>query len=189
MAIKLEERPAPTPQDMLALARRRFLNSEKLDINGLAAELGISRATAYRWAGNVEELTGVVIASLAAETFRLALDEAQGEGVERLVDMIRRGMRYMSTGPYRSWIEREDPETALRIVASKFGPAQATMIRLWEQLLTEEVQRGNLHLPVDAHTMAYAIVRLGESFLYADIIAGEEPDVDNAVEIHKLLLR
>lgn len=37
--------------------------------------------------------------------------------------------------------------------------------------------------------MAYAIVRIGESFLYADTIAGEKPDLDKAVEIVKLMLR
>ncbi|MGH2758129.1 MAG: QsdR family transcriptional regulator [Vicinamibacterales bacterium] len=30
--------------------------------------------------------------------------------------------------------------------------------------------------------------RISESFLYADLIAGEEPDVEKAVEIFKLLL-
>jgi len=189
MAVKLDERPAPAPVDLRRLARRRFIRGERIDINGLAQELGISRATAYRWAGNVEELTSRVIGSLAEETFHLAFREAEGEGVERLIDAYRRGLRYMSTGPYRAWIEREDPETALRIVASKFGHAQATSIRLWEDLLAEEVRCGRLELPVDAHTMAYAIVRLSESFLYADLIAGEEPDVEKAVEILKLLLR
>jgi AcrR family transcriptional regulator len=189
MAIKLDERPAPAPLDLLAAARRRFMQGERLDISGLAEELGVSRATAYRWAGNVEDLTGSVVASLAADTFKLALAEAEGAGIDRLIDMIRRGMRYMSTGPYRVWLEREEPETALRIVASRFGPAQRTMIRLWEELLAEELRCGNLELPVDPHSMAYALVRLGESFLYADLIAGEDPDVDKAVEIYKLLLR
>ncbi len=190
MTAKLEDRrsPAPIPSDLLAVARRRFLRGDKLDISGLASELGISRATAYRWAGNVEELTGSVIASLAADTFRLSLREAEGEGADRLVDMMKRGLHYMSTGPYRAWLMREDPETALRIVASKLGPAQGAMIRLWEALLEEETSCGNLELAVDAHTMAYAIVRLSESFLYADLIAGEEPDMDKAVEILKLLL-
>jgi hypothetical protein len=98
-------------------------------------------------------------------------------------------MRYMSSGPYRSWIESEDPEKAMRIVASKFGPVQETTIRLWEEVLMEEIERGNLRLSVDPHAMAYAIVRISESFLYADLIAGEEPAVDKAVEIVKLLIR
>jgi AcrR family transcriptional regulator len=189
MAIKLDERPGPAPGDLLALARRRFMHGEKLDISGLAEELGVSRATAYRWAGNSEELTDRVIASLAEETFHLAFREAKGEGVDRLIDANRRGLRYIASGPYREWLSREDPETALRIVASRFGHAQRTSIRLWEELLTEEVSCGRLELPVDPHTMAYAIVRISESFLYADLIAGEEPDVESCVEIIKLLLR
>lgn len=189
MAIKLDQRPAPAPSDMLRLAKRRFMHGEKLDINGLAEELGVSRATAYRWAGNVEELTGTVIASLAADTFHRAFREAEGTGIDRLIDANRRGLRYISSGPYREWLSREDPETALRIVASKFGPAQGTTIRLWEELLTEEVRGGNIELPVEPHAMAYAIVRISESFLYADLIAGEEPDIDSCLEIIKLLLR
>ena len=51
------------------------------------------------------------------------------------------------------------------------------------------MRSGALRLPVDAHTMAYALVRIGESFLYADVIAGEKPDLDKAVEILKLMLR
>jgi AcrR family transcriptional regulator len=181
---------APTAQDLFALARRRFLRMEPLDIQGLADELGVSRATAYRWAGNVDELTARVIASLVEDTFRLVRTQARGRGVERLIDIHRRGTRYMATSkPYRAWIESTDPQTVLRIVASKEFPVQATTIRLWEEILEAEVKKGTLKLPIDAHTMAYATVRVVESFLYADIIAGEEPDLDSPIEIFKLLVR
>jgi AcrR family transcriptional regulator len=189
VTIKLDERPSPAPPDLLRLARRRFLRGQKLDIPALAAELGVSRATAYRWAGNVEELTDRVIASLAEDNFRVSFGEAEGEGVGLLVDAFRRGLHYIAAGPYREWLSREDPETALRIVASKYGHAQRTSIRLWEARLAEEVACGRLELPVEPHKMAYAIVRITESFLYADLIAGEEPDVESCVEIFKLLLR
>jgi AcrR family transcriptional regulator len=189
VTIKLDERPGPIPSDLLTLAKRRFMNGERLDINALAEALGVSRATAYRWAGNVDELTDRVIASLAADTFQHSFRNAKGEGTDRLIDAIRRGLRDISRGPYRVWLSSEDPEKALRIVASKFGTAQGTTMRLWEQRLAEEVEAGRLHLPVDPHTMAYAIVRISESFLYADLIAGEEPDIDSCIAILKLLLR
>lgn len=189
MTIKLDERPAPAPADLLALAKKRFMLGERLDINTLAEELGISRATAYRWAGNVDELSDRVIASLAADTFHRSFRAARGEGVDRIIDGTRRGLRDMSRGPYRVWLSSEDPEKALRTVASRFGHAQGTTMRLFEQLLTEEVRAGRLNLPVEPHTMAYAIVRISESFLYADLIAGEEPDIEACVEIIKLLLR
>jgi AcrR family transcriptional regulator len=180
---------APTRDDLLAVARRRFLAGDRLDIPGLASELGISRATAYRWAGNAERLVGEVIADIAEATFHLALSQAKGKGAARIIDAMARGMRYIvSSEPYRSFVER-DPQTALRIVASKEGPSQGRMIALHQQLLEEEVARGELDLSVDAHTMAYALVRTGETFIYADVIVGEQPDIDKAVEILRLLLR
>ena len=170
-------------------ARRRFLRGEKLQIDTLADALGTSRATAYRWAGgNVDELTGRVIAQLMTDTFERCKKEARGRGAKRIREIITRGTRYMATSkPYTGWVRTQDPQTALRIVASKHGPVQATTIRLFEQLVAEEIERG-YRPPVDAHTMAYAVVRLTEAFLYADIISGEEPDLDTAIEALKLLV-
>ena len=182
-------RPVATEQDLRALARRRFLAGERLSLEDLAAELGISRATAYRWAGNAEQLAGEVIASLVDSTHRLALREARGRGAARVIDVLTRGMRYIAASePYRAFLER-DPQKALRIVASKEGPVQARTIAVNQALLEEEIARGALELPVDAHTMAYALVRLVESFLYAEMIAGEAPDLEKATEILKLMLR
>ena len=184
-----ELRRSPTGSDLLDRARRRFLRGERPSVEELANDLGISRATAYRWAGNGDEVVGRVIASLVEETFRRSLSEARGRGAARVIDMMARGMRIIaSSKPYRAFLER-DPQKALRIVASKEGPAQARNIALHQELLEEEVRKGHLRLSVDAHTMAYALVRIGETFLYADLIAGEEPDIDKAVEVLKLMLR
>jgi AcrR family transcriptional regulator len=188
MAVRVEEAQAPSQDDLLRLARRRFLHGEKVDIAGLATELGVSRATAYRWAGNVEEVTGAVFVSLYDDLLRRCVEEAQGTGAARLADIFARGVRAMASAPYRTWLHRQDPETALRIVASARGVIQGHTIRRWEELLTEEARTGNLRLPIDVHTMAYAIVRIGESFLYADLIVGEEPDVEKAIEVVRLLL-
>ena len=181
--------PPPTASDLLDLARRRFLKGQRIGLEDLAAELGISRATAYRWAGNADFLSGLVIASIAEDTFRRAASEARGRGAARVVDVIARGMRYVATSAaYRAFLER-DPQRALLIVASKDGPVQQRTIAMHEELLAEEVRRGALTLPVDTHTMAYALVRVVESFLYADAIAGETLELEKAVAILKLMLR
>ena len=190
MAMQVRTRPAPTPDDLLDLARRHFIKGERLDVAGLGEELGISRATAYRWAGNEEELTGSVIASLAEATFKRCVKEARGKGFEKILDAERRGLLYMATfKPYRAFLEREDAVTSMRIVASKDGPVQPLQIRQHEEWLRELVDRGEIDLSVDPHTMAYALVRTAEAFLYADLIAGEEIDLDKAVAIMRLLLR
>jgi AcrR family transcriptional regulator len=175
--------------DLVDLARRKFLRGERLEIQGLAEELKVSRATAYRWAGNVEQLTGRVISQIVEATHRRCVREARGRGWDRIVDVTARGLRYIaSSRPYQQFLAR-DPETALRIVATKEGPVQATTIRLNQELIEEEVRRGTIRPRVDAHTLAYAVVRLSESFLYADLVAGEQPDMSKAVEVLRLLLR
>jgi AcrR family transcriptional regulator len=182
-------RSVATEADLRAAARRRFMAGERISLEELAAELGISRATAYRWAGNAELLAAHVIASLVEDTFQRSVREAKGKGAARIVDATARGLRYIATSePYQAFIRR-DPERALRIVASKEAPVQSRTIALNTQLIEEEMKSGALSLPVDAHTMAYALVRIGESFLYADVIAGEKPDLDKAVEILRLMLR
>jgi tetracycline repressor-like protein len=187
MAVRLDA--AAGPEDLVDLARKHFLRGEKLEIQGLAEELRISRATAYRWAGNVDLLTGRLIAQIVEATHHRCLREARGKGWERIVDVNARGLRYIvSSKPYQQFLAR-DPETALRIVATKEGPVQATTVRLQQALIEEEARRGHIELKVDAHTLAYAIVRLSESFLYADLVAGEEPDMAKAVEVLRLLLR
>lgn len=182
-------RSVATAADLLALARRRFLAGERLSLEELAAELQVSRATVYRWAGNAELLAGQVIAGMVEDTFRRSVREAKGTGADRIIDATARGLHYIATSaPYQTFIKR-DPEKALRIVASKEAPVQSRTIALNQGLIEEEMASGALRLPVDAHTMAYALVRIGESFLYADVIAGEKPDLEKAVEILKLMLR
>src|SRR5215468_10947807 len=110
--------PPPSAEDLLSLARSRFLKGERASVEELAAELGISRATAYRWAGNADELAGRVVASIVEDTFELTRREAKGKGAARIVDAMARGMRYIAQSePYRAFVAH-NPERALRIVAS-----------------------------------------------------------------------
>jgi predicted DNA-binding transcriptional regulator YafY len=42
----------PTALDAFLRARRRFQACERIDMSGLAEELGVSRVTLYRWVGS-----------------------------------------------------------------------------------------------------------------------------------------
>ncbi len=81
-----------------------------------------------------------------------------------------------------------EPEAALRILTSKHGPVQQGLIDVTRRLLEEEDAHGALPAGIDRATLAYVIVRVGESFLYADVIADNDPDVDLAVEVIGRLL-
>src|SRR5919198_1081369 len=58
--------------DALRLARRKFLAAQRIDMTGLAAELGVNRVTLYRWVGSRDALMVEVLWSLAASTLARA---------------------------------------------------------------------------------------------------------------------
>lgn len=178
---------SPTRLDLLALARRRFLKSRRLDMQAMAAELGVSRTTVYRWAGNHDQLLGEVLSGLTYETFRVAERGVRQSGRARVLAVYENFMRLVATSePLRTALRR-DPHQFFRVV-TKSGPVNRAATTLCEELLRREVERGTLRLAADVHELASAIVRIGETGLYADMLADVEPDIDRLLEIMALLL-
>jgi hypothetical protein len=54
--------------------------------------------------------------------------------------------------------------------------------------MSEEQTVGGLRLRADVDSLAYAIVRMTEGFIYHDTVVGAEPDVERAASIVALLL-
>jgi hypothetical protein len=184
------EPPADIPREIFDAAVDTYLACRRLDMRALAGELSISRATLYRHAGGRDRLLGEVLcyrtrlalASAAAGTERL-------KGEKRVVTIVERFMRLVhESAPLHRLLEAE-PETALRLLTSKHGPVQRRVIDGLERLLAYEESNGELRPGVEPGALAYAIVRIGESFLYADVIADNDPDVDQAVTLVSRLLR
>lgn len=180
---------APTPVDALRLARDAWLHGRRLDMGALAAELGTSRATLYRWVGTRERLLGEVVWSAAEPTLAEARRSARGTGAGYLAEVAEHYLRNaLEFRPLRRFIE-QDPELALRVLTSKHSPMQRRSVAAMRSLLEEQVQAGAYAAPLDLDTLAYVIVRIGESFLYSDVITGSEPDIDRAAEAIATLLR
>jgi AcrR family transcriptional regulator len=183
------ETPArPTPLDAFRLARRKWLAGERIDMGALAAELGVGRATLFRWVGSRELLLGEIVWSVQQPFIERARTEVKGNGPAAVAEVCERMMRAtLSFAPLRRFIE-SDPEYALRVLTSKSSTVQSHNIEAMRAGLEEQVAAGHLRpkLPVD--TLAFVIVRLAESFVYADIISGREPAVDQAGAAIRVLL-
>lgn len=177
------------PIDLHSLARQWFIGQKRIELQKLAVELGISRATAYRWAGSAEQLVGQVLASLIDDTFQQILKRTTTTGSERVLEVLNRGMHYAYRfRPLQKFLAN-NAQLGLKVVASKHGPVQERTIANIRDLLEEEIEAGNIELPVEPAVMAYALTRIVESFLYADLITGASPDLDNASKILTLMLR
>jgi AcrR family transcriptional regulator len=170
----------PDPLAAFRIARSWFLAGRRIEMGELATELGVNRATLFRWVGGRDELLAEILWSLAEPTLTAAIDTSPGQGAER----ISRAVGHFATvidqaGFFQDFLRRE-PERALRILTTRAGTVQSRLAAAIEQLLTDEIDQGRLQPSLPPRDMAYLIVRIVESFLYADIITGEPLEIAQA---------
>lgn len=180
---------AAGPKDAFILARRRFVAGERIDMGAIAQELGVSRATLFRWVGNRDQLLGEVLWSMAAPTMRDIVARAPGKGGRRVAAVMGEFCRaVVGHEAFRNYLSRE-PEAALKIITRNASTIQPRLTRAVERLLAEEVEAGNLDPPLPLPDLAYVVVRLVETFTYTDLITGGSPDPDKAEAAVAALLR
>lgn len=179
----------PTPADAFDAARRAFLAGERLDMQALAAELGVSRKTLYRWTGDRERLLADVMSEIAVQNVEDAKRHATGTGAERITMVVERVLRNVASAFFLRRFFENDPGLALRIVTSRDAGVQTRLVEAVANLIREEEDSGAFRSAVDAETLAYAMVRLMEAFVYNDTLTGLEPHLDKALSVIPLLLR
>jgi AcrR family transcriptional regulator len=179
---------AASREDVLELATHRYLRGQRVDVQAIAAELGLGRTTIYRWFGSRDQLIGEVVGSAAEPLLREARRRAGGSGGGALLDTFDSFNRMMATAPaLLQFVERER-EAALRVLTSSAGALQPRLVALVASLIEDEQRAGRYEPPVEPATLAYALVRLGEAFLFNDAIAGMRGDVDRLREVEGALL-
>jgi AcrR family transcriptional regulator len=181
--------PARIPAEIFAAAVDTFVSGRRLDMRSLARRLGVGRATLYRRAGNREQLLDEMLWWRAR---RLLVDQVRGTaslaGTERLVAVIGGVLRAIARDrPLRAFLE-SDPETALRLLTGTRSTVHRGMASALQKLIDLERGRGRFDAGLDTPTLAYAIVRISEGFLYADVIADRPPDIDRAITVIEALL-
>lgn len=182
--------PAAIPPAVFAAAVHAFGRGDRLDMQQLAAGLGISRATLYRRAGNRDQLFAAVIWSNSRAPLADAVRRTRRlRGVARVVAVSRDVLTATDRSVALRHFLAADPEAALRVLTGAHGGVQEHFIDAFERLLELEAARGHLALGLDLPSVAYALVRLAEGFLYADLIADRERDIERAVTLIDGLLR
>jgi AcrR family transcriptional regulator len=176
--------PGDVPPAIFVAALQTYLEMRRLDMRALAAELGMGRSSLYRKVGSRDHLLGAVLWYLTRRAIVRAVEATQDlSGPARVVGVVHHFLHDVHSQVALRRLLQEEPEAALRILTSKRGVVQQRIIAVVERLLAEEEARADARLTLDRATLAYVIVRIGESFLYADVIADNPPDVDRAVEV------
>jgi AcrR family transcriptional regulator len=170
------------------MGRRTFLAAERLDMSALAEALGINRVTLYRWVGSRDHLLVEVIWSLADRALQEANRRAGGRGPQRVVAVLTGFLDLVIANPgMQRWLA-EDGEHAMRLLTRREPGFQPRLINAIRQILQAEADVGSLDIPVTVDELAYALVRLIESYTYLDLITGEPAEARRAEPIFRMLL-
>jgi AcrR family transcriptional regulator len=179
---------AATREQVLDAALNRYLRGRRVDIQAIAGELGLGRATVHRWFGTREALIGEVIVLAATPVLEASRAEARGKGGRALLETFDRFNRRLADAPaLRQFVDAER-EAALRIITSRNGIVQPRMVAMITELITEEARAGRYDPPVEPAVLGYAIVRLAEAFLFNDAALGSRGDLDRLREVEAALL-
>jgi AcrR family transcriptional regulator len=181
--------PRGIPLGIFVAAATAYRARQRLDMKSLARELGISRATLYRRAGNREQLLDEVIWWRARQMLAGQLVATAGlSGAERVAAVVAGALRAIERDrPLHSFLDA-DPETALRILTGTRSVAAGGMTAVLENLIDTERGTGAFRPELDTTALAYAIMRICEGFLYADVIADRPPDTGRAITVIRALL-
>lgn len=168
----------PDAAAALGIARRAFIAGQRVDTQKVAADLGVDRTTLFRWVGNRDQLLVAVLISLADPTLRNAATAAGGVGAQRIARTMRLFSQALIDAPYyRTFLQRETGR-AMRLITTKASPLQRHVVAAVERLLEREQDRGHFAPSMEPGDVAYLVVRIAESFIYADLIVGGQPDAD-----------
>ncbi|HEX6682544.1 MAG TPA: QsdR family transcriptional regulator [Candidatus Limnocylindrales bacterium] len=157
------------PQVVLG-ACRHFLRHSTLDMDLLAVELSISRATLYRVVHSRDRLLGAVLWRLGE---RLLADARRGRtrsGVDGVLQVTSRFCGELRKSvPFRAFLAAE-PATAARVLFTDSGGVHRRVVAAQHQILLEAGTAGA------CPDLAYLYVRMVESALYAELLAGRPLD-------------
>ncbi|HSX66762.1 QsdR family transcriptional regulator [Nocardioides sp.] len=172
------------------LARRRFMAGERLEMQEIASDLGVSRATLFRWVGSRDELLVEIVWSTTLPTYQRALEATSSQsGGARVAEVMSHFAALTVESPFFMDFVQREPERSLRLLTTKASWFQARLVGLIEGLLRAEVESGALTPPLAVHDLAYVVTRITETFIYADVVAGELPDPAKVRQIVGALLR
>jgi AcrR family transcriptional regulator len=182
--------PATIPGPIFAAAVDTFTAGQRLDMRSLAQRVGVARATLYRRAGNREQLLDQVLwwraRRLLASQIRVS---AHLTGTDRLTAVIGGVLRAIGTDRAVRIFLESDPETALRVLTGSHSTVHQGMAAVLENLIDLERGRGAFDTSLDTPTLAFAIVRVADGFLYTDVIADRGPGIGRAIIAIEALLR
>ncbi len=173
---------------MLRVVTGQYLSGQRVDLTVVARKLGVGRATIYRWFGSREALLGEVVAHELELLIAAKREQVTCRGAIGLLEVFDRINRSLAKSPALRRLLEQERNVAMRLLTGSDGIVQPRAVACVEALIAAEVTAGTFDPPTDPGTLAYAIVRLAEAFLYNDAAVGIRGDHQRLRDVQAALL-
>jgi AcrR family transcriptional regulator len=179
-------------EEIVRAAARWIGRGARLDTRTFAADLGISRSTLFRRVGNREDLMGEALWYMADRTMAAAERDwrtlngdlvRDGSGELRCVAVMRQYRSDIAGNHGFRKLLNDEPTVGIRVLTDPGGRVQPRVMAAHVELLRKDIDAGGFLPAVSLESLCYAIVRLGEAFLYSDVLASRTPDLDAATTL------
>lgn len=161
---------------ILLAARTSLVETGTLDMGDVARAAGVGRSSLYRFCGDREGLRELVVLWMAEVGWARALHQARRKkGRAHCLAVVSAYARLVAEDPGMRKAIQTEPDKMLPLVTDHLRRVQPYVVDQVEKLLVEHADDLALTMPRDQ--VAYGVVRLSESFLYADVLAGREVDL------------
>ena len=161
-------------------------------MQGLADELGVSRVTLFRRIGGREELLTRALWLLTERVLQTAAAQWEAERPGGELHTVGTGRHVNAIVSQSKGLRRlldDEPTLTLRVLTDPRGRVQTGIVTFVTALLRRDIAEFGLVSLIEPESLAYALVRLGESFLYADVLAARKPDVATADRLQQALVQ
>ena len=175
----------------VALAASWVGEGRRLEMQALADELGVARATLFRNAGTREVLLGEALWQVTEQMLHAAQRRWEAERPARALHTTGTGRHInalVSSSAALHQLLGDEPALTIRVLTNPLGPVQTGVVAFIADLLRQDMEELGYQPIIEPDTLAFALVRMGESFLYADVLAARPPDVATANRLQEALV-
>lgn len=184
-------RPRSTPLDALRIAHRWFRAGRRIDIQAIAAELGVSRVTLHRWVGTREQLLLEVLWLNAERSLDRLAESVRQEAPARswTAEILSRWAADVVAHPGIRHLQATEAEMLARLLTQDASEFQSRITDKITTMLAEDIAAGRVTVELEPAELAYATVRIVESFVHTPAITGGAPDPAQNARVLRALLR
>lgn len=178
--------PKATPKLAFERATELFLSGRRLDMAALAQEIGVSRATLYRWTGDRDHLLAEIVWFQLDTLITAIQSRTGGHGEAWLREAITTYLEVLAGSAAMQGFLANEGDGGLRMVTALGGPVRPKLVARLADVID---QTAGYTPPVAAGVLADGIVALGERYLHNGGDPALNPDPRTARTIIGLLLR